>query len=187
MKIKIYIDSRVLKSVLLSFEPLSGSSIKYVRSDFEILDPTTLPATTHTRPPPSTCTYDSSLQPLLPQQEHTHNIFKEDSTGIFCELLLIKEPQTTLQNKETTVPSYRQMSNQNTTKSPGIEFALFKCTGEMEMDNFGYLNNQRKIQTQKKTVQPFFDKIIENYAFTIILTCFASCINYGIFVNQGST
>ena len=32
------------------------------------------------------------------------------------------------------------MSNQNTKKSPGIEVAFFKCTGDMIMDNFDYLN-----------------------------------------------
>ena len=60
---------------------------------------------------------------------------------IFCELLSIKEPQTNLQNKETTVQSYRKTSNQNTKKSPGIEFALFNCAGKMRKDNFGYLNS----------------------------------------------
>ena len=44
----------------------------------------------------------------------------------------MKEPQT-LQNKETTVQNYRKMSNQN--------IALFNCTGEMGMNNFGYLNS----------------------------------------------
>ena len=34
-------------------------------------------------------------------------------------LLSIKEPQATLQNKETTVQNYRKMSNQNTKKSTG--------------------------------------------------------------------
>ena len=67
--------------------------------------------------------------------------FKEDITDIFCELLSIKEPQATLQNKETTVQSYRKMANQNTKKSPGIEFVLFNCMGERGMDNFGYLNS----------------------------------------------
>ena len=38
-------------------------------------------------------------------------LFKEDMTDIFCELLSIKEPQKTLQNKETTAQSYRKMSN----------------------------------------------------------------------------
>ena len=38
---------------------------------------------------------------------------------IFYELLSIKEPQTTLQNKETIVESYQLMSNQNTKKRPG--------------------------------------------------------------------
>ena len=61
---------------------------------------------------------------------------KEDMTDIFCEILSIKEPQT-LQNKETTVQSYQKISNQNTKKSPGIEFALFNCTREMGMDYFG--------------------------------------------------
>ena len=41
-------------------------------------------------------------------------------------LLSIKEPQATLQNKETTVQNYRKMSNQNTKKSTGIK--LVKST-----------------------------------------------------------
>ena len=45
-------------------------------------------------------------------------------TDIFCELLSIKEPQTTLQNKETTVQSYRKMSIQNTKKSLGTKLVL---------------------------------------------------------------
>ena len=45
-------------------------------------------------------------------------------TDIFCELLSIKEPQTTLQNKETTVQSYRKMSIQNAKQSLGIEVVL---------------------------------------------------------------
>ena len=60
---------------------------------------------------------------------------------IFCELLSIKELLTTLQNKETTLQSYRKMSNQSTSKRPGIEFTLFNCTEEIGMDNFGYLNS----------------------------------------------
>ena len=34
-------------------------------------------------------------------------------------LLSIKEPQTTLQNKETTVQNYQKMSNQKTKKNTG--------------------------------------------------------------------
>ena len=62
-------------------------------------------------------------------------------TDIICELLSIKEPQTTLQSKETILQSYRKMSNQNTKKSPGIKVALFNCTEGMGLDNFGCLNN----------------------------------------------
>lgn len=51
----------------------------------------------------------------------------------------MKELQT-LQSKETFVQSYWKISNQNTKKSTRINFALFNCTAEMEMDNFGYLN-----------------------------------------------
>ena len=51
---------------------------------------------------------------------------------VFCELQSIKEPHTTLQNKETTVPSYRKMSNQNKNNSPVIKIALFNCTGGWE-------------------------------------------------------
>ena len=64
-------------------------------------------------------------------------IFKEDMTDIFCELLSIKESQTMLQNKETTVQIYWKMSNQNTKRSPAIEDGLFNCTREIGMDNFG--------------------------------------------------
>ena len=69
--------------------------------------------------------------------------FKEDMTDEFFELLSTKEPQETLQNKETTVQNYRKMSNQYTNESPRIEFALFNCTREMGIGNFGkseYLN-----------------------------------------------
>ena len=59
---------------------------------------------------------------------------------IFCELLLIKEPQTTLQNKETTVQSCLEILKENTKKSSGIEGALFNCKGEMGMDNFACMN-----------------------------------------------
>ena len=55
-------------------------------------------------------------------------------TDIFCQLLSVKEPQT-FQNKENTIQSYQKMLNQNTKKSPGIEFALFSYTGKMGMDN----------------------------------------------------
>ena len=60
-------------------------------------------------------------------------------TNIFCELLSIKEPQTTLQNKK--LQSHQKMPNQNTKKNRGIDFALFNCMGEMRMDNFGCLNS----------------------------------------------
>ena len=53
-------------------------------------------------------------------------------TDIFCELLSIKEPQTTLQNKENTVQSYRKMSIQNTKKSLGIEVVLLTVRGRWE-------------------------------------------------------
>ena len=44
---------------------------------------------------------------------------------MFCisKILSIKETQTTLQNKETTVQSYQIMSNINTKENPGIEGA----------------------------------------------------------------
>ena len=97
---------------------IRGSSINYVRWwDCVILDPF----------PPS-----ASVRILF---------FKEDMVDIFCKLLSIKEPQTTLQNKETTLQSYRKMSNKNTEKSQPIEGALFNWTGEMGMDNIGCLNS----------------------------------------------
>ena len=51
---------------------------------------------------------------------------------VFCELLSIKEPQTVLQNKETTAQSYRKILNQNTKKSPGIKFAVLTVQGRWE-------------------------------------------------------
>ena len=105
------------------------SYIKYVCSDFLILDPPP--------PPPSRCTrtYAFSLHRMWFVRE---DVSERDK---FCELLSIKEPQTTLQNKETTVQSCRKMLNKNAKKSPEIEGAIFKCTREMEMDNFGHLNS----------------------------------------------
>ena len=91
-----------------------------------------------------TCIYAFILHPLPFSTSVRILFFKEDKTHlshIFCELLSIKEPHVTLQNKETTVQSYQKMSDQNAMKSPGIEFALFNCTGEIGMDNFGYLNS----------------------------------------------
>ena len=76
------------------------------------------------------------LTPLHPQRKSSLS-----DRDMFSELLSMKEPQTTLQNKETTVRSYRKMFNQSTSKRPGIEFVLFNCTEEMGMDNFVYLNS----------------------------------------------
>ena len=69
-----------------------------------------------------------SLHPLPPSTSLWTLLFKKDITAIFCELLSIKEPQTNLQNKETTVQSYRKMLSQNTKKNLDTEFALFNCT-----------------------------------------------------------
>ena len=52
-----------------------------------------------------------------------------------------KEPQITLQNKETAVQSHQKISIENTKKNLGIKVALFSCTGELVMDNFGCLNS----------------------------------------------
>ena len=62
---------------------------------------------------------------------------------MFCisKILSIKEPQTTLQNKETTVQSYHIMSNINTKENPEIEGAHFNCIGVMGLDSFGCLNS----------------------------------------------
>ena len=43
--------------------------------------------------------------------------------------------------KKLLYKTIAKTSNQNTEKSPGIEFKLFNCMGEMGMDNFAYLNN----------------------------------------------
>ena len=36
--------------------------------------------------------------------------------------------------------NYKKILNQNTKKIPGIEFALYNCTGEMAINKFAYLN-----------------------------------------------
>ena len=51
----------------------------------------------------------------------------------------MKEPQTSLQNKEITGQSYQKISNKNTKKNPRIEFGFSNSTGEIGMDNSGYL------------------------------------------------
>ena len=62
--------------------------------------------------------------------------------GLFYKFLSIKEPQTMLQNKQTTViQSYQKMLNQNIKKNPGMKCALSNCKGEKGMDNFGFLNS----------------------------------------------
>ena len=53
----------------------------------------------------------------------------------------MKEPQTSLQNKEITGQSYQKISNKNTKKNPRIEFGFSNSTGEIGMDNFGYLSS----------------------------------------------
>ena len=101
------------------------SSIKYLHSDFDILD-SLAPLRPHIllayTPPPTTNVYIV--------------FFKEDNT----EKYFAKEPQT-VQNKDTTVPNYWKMSNHNNKESPGIEFAFFRCTMGMGMDDIGYMNS----------------------------------------------
>ena len=72
-------------------------------------------------------------------------VYRRYDRDIFCELLSFKEPQTTLQNKETDVQSYQKMSNQNTKNSLRIEFVFYNCTEDMAMDNFGYLNSSHYV------------------------------------------
>ena len=72
-------------------------------------------------------------------------VYRRYDRDIFCELLSFKEPQTTLQNKETDVQSYQKMSNQNTKNSLRIEFVFYNYTGDMGMDNFGYLNSSHYV------------------------------------------
>ena len=66
-----------------------------------------------------------SLHRILPSTSTRIIFFKEHLTDIFCELLSIKEPQTMLQNKETTVQSYQKMLNLSTKKSPGVQGCTF--------------------------------------------------------------
>ena len=59
-------------------------------------------------------TYYFSLHPPLPSSLSVQILFFiENMTDIFCDLLSMKEPQITLQNKEITLQSYRKMLNQN--------------------------------------------------------------------------
>ena len=44
------------------------------------------------------------------------------------------------------------MLNQNIKKSPGIEFPIFNCTGDMGMDNFGYLNSSISFMNLRKKI-----------------------------------
>ena len=95
--------------MFVEFTPTRRSSIKYVHPDFVILDPL----------PPCTCTCAFSLHPS-PQDERTDFIFEvRYDRDILYELLSIKEPERTIQNKETIVQSYWKMSDQNTKKIPG--------------------------------------------------------------------
>ena len=86
------------------------------------------------------CTYAFSLHLPSPSTSVRILFFKEDMTEIYFVNYCQSKKHTTLQNKETTVQSYQKCLNQNTKKSPGIEGALFNCTGKMGMDNFGCLN-----------------------------------------------
>ena len=90
--------------------------------------------------PSYTCSYAFSLYPSSLIRAYGYYFLKKIWER-YCELLPIKEPQTTLQNKETTVQNYWKIWNQNTKKIPGLDFALFNCTREMGMHNFGYLNS----------------------------------------------
>ena len=121
-------------AVQVTFEiSVHGSSIKYVRSDFVLLDPPLPPVRAHTL-----LTYNTSP----PTRTSVRIVlFKEDMTDIFCELLSIKEPQTTLQNKETMYNAIGKCRIKTPKKSPRIKFALSICTGEIGMNNFGYLNS----------------------------------------------
>ena len=76
------------------------------------------------RLPSCTCIYAFSLHSLPPSTSVRILFLREYVTDIFYELLSMKKPQTTLQNKETTAQSYQKMSNQNTKKSHGIKGAL---------------------------------------------------------------
>ena len=62
-------------------------------------------------------TYYFSLHPPTPPLPSSLSVqilfFIENMTDIFCDLLSMKEPKITLQNKEITLQSYRKMLNQN--------------------------------------------------------------------------
>ena len=83
-----------------------------------------------------------NTHPFPPYYKHTDIIFQRRyDRDLFCELLSIKEPQTTFQNKETIVQSYQKMSNQNTKKRPETEVVLFNSKEDKKMNNFGCWNS----------------------------------------------
>ena len=105
------------------------SSIKWVRSDFVNLD---TPPRANTRlvyiPSPSS----TSVRTLF---------FKEDMTGIYFVNYYQSKNHKRYKIKKLLYKAIGKMSNQNFKKSPAIEFPLFSCTKEMEMDHFSYLNS----------------------------------------------
>ena len=111
---RLFLAAKSFNTNLVHFLPGGGrSSIKYVRPDFVSLDPlppvcalTLLPS-----PFPLLLFPPSPLPPFPPSTSLLILYIKEDMTDIFCEFLSIKELQTTLQNKETTIQSYWKMSN----------------------------------------------------------------------------
>ena len=94
------------------------------------------------RPPPPPllsckCTYDFSPHPL-PLSTSVR------IKGYMTEIYFVNYYQRTtnyVTKERQYCNCYRQMSNQNIKKSPGIEGALLNCTGKMEMDYFGCLNS----------------------------------------------
>ena len=58
----------------------------------------------------------------------------------FVNYYQLKNHKQRYKIKKLLYKAIGKMSNQNTKKSPGIEVALFNCTGDVGMDNFGCLN-----------------------------------------------
>ena len=95
-----------------------GSSIKHVRSDFVIL-----------------------TQPRPPVRAHTLlAYFKDMAQTNFANYYQSKNHKQCYKIKELMYKAIKNCSIRTPKKNSGIKFALFNCTGEMEMDNFGYLS-----------------------------------------------
>ena len=87
-------------------------------------------------PLPCTCTYDFSLHPLSPVASARIVFSKEDVTR-YLLLITINQWATNIFIKERNCWTKLSKSVESNTKM----FALFNCTGEVRINNFGCLSS----------------------------------------------